>query len=120
MREIKYRVFHKKLGMLNVSEIHFKITGGIYSIVTDNNEFYELSDDMIVMQFTGVKDSNDKDVFEGDIIRFGPLDYIGEIVFVDFKLVIRTTLAYVYDLDILQQNIEIIGDIHQNPEFLSR
>lgn len=80
-----------------------------------------------VGQFTGLKDKNGKEVYEGDIIEFdnteiGGTKTTGEVVFnTDITLSklewgLWTRKGY-YRTDFLGR-IEIIGSIHQNPELL--
>jgi uncharacterized phage protein (TIGR01671 family) len=66
MREIKFRAWSEDTGM-------------DYGIgVTDKGNAHHLYDDkdswidkeQIVMQYTGLKDKNGKDIYEGDIIRY--------------------------------------------------
>jgi len=63
MREIKFRVFFNA-----TRTMYYKRFGDVYgddlnTIINDFNERQEL------MQFTGLKDKNEKDIFEGDIVK---------------------------------------------------
>jgi len=68
MREIKFRAWDKNekimLGVMNIFELieterPFKTT-----------EFKE-NDEIGIMQFTGLKDKNGKEIFEGDVLKQG-------------------------------------------------
>ncbi|EJJ9960776.1 YopX family protein [Listeria monocytogenes] len=108
--------------------------GGIFEnkIITRNldmNSHYhgfisEIEIDLkTIGQYTGLKDKNGKKIFEGDIVNCKFFDrMVGDIAGVinfidcvwavsDFK---NKRLYQLIDVD----NIEIIGNIHENPELL--
>lgn len=83
-------------------------------------------DDVILMQSTGLKDKNGKEIFEGDvayngfrkiIVNYGKQaieEEFGAIrEYVDFNF----TLACGYP-EAIPMNYEIIGNIYENPELL--
>lgn len=77
MRELKFRAWDKKekkwlLGYEHKNLGGFSMIGevmlfGEYTRMLGNYSLEDL-DDIILMQFTGVKDKDDKDVYESDII----------------------------------------------------
>lgn len=75
-----------------------------------------------VGQYTGLTDKNGKKIFEGDIVKYG--DTVHKVVFEQrngtayFGLVYSTleTLSFGYYQDLKQ--IEVIGNIYDNPELL--
>lgn len=61
-RQLKFRAFDDGKMLTMPLDTNFGIS----------RFFGILRDDAIVMQFTGLKDANDKDVYEGDILREAP------------------------------------------------
>ena len=72
-----------------------------------------------VGQYTGMKDKNVKEIYEGDAveaIRYDGLVVTGVVEFRDCSFVINTGYLTIYTW--LDYQIEVIGNIHDNPELL--
>ncbi|THG30698.1 YopX family protein [Naasia lichenicola] len=91
-----------------------------------SSEFFE---DVEIMQFTGLIDKNGVEIYEGDIIDsdhnfggpFGATVHRGTIVYEHARYLIKTGIVG-NDLTTLYRanwKIEVIGNIHENPELLS-
>lgn len=79
MRELKFRAWIKPLQVLsNVQEL-FRDGGA----VVDDYEYALESDAIKVMQFTGLKDVNGTDIYEGDIVAMPYIDPMGGISYVN-------------------------------------
>lgn len=81
--------------------------------------FAEMSpNDYILMQSTGLKDLNGVEIFEGDILfdkHHNP--QIGVVVFYEGAFQLLANNMY-YPLIQFDGDVEIIGNIHENPELL--
>ena|SRR3990167_3753810 len=141
MRTIKFRAWdaiHTKMYLWDIPETHslWIDFGGHIFKPSGIREFISLDDkDFILMQFTGLLDKNGKEIYEGDIIRIEnyktewkhgepPFDWrLFSIEWIRYTWVftnkaINTPLSD-YDTRTLEPfQIEIIGNIYENPELL--
>ena len=84
--------------------------------------------DFILMQSTGIKDKNGKEIFEGDIVKYeiGLNTYTEEVAYDkdfagfgvrDAKANVVFTFGEIAE-DISLISLEVIGNIYENPELL--
>jgi len=109
---------------VEVQETYWKEGGG---------ETYEettyVKPEQYIMQFTGLKDKNSKEMYEGDICtatanlsKNNSLGYNIDAVKISWERGGFFMEGYSNDLEWQCKNfdIEIIGNIHQNPELINR
>lgn len=137
MREIKFRAWDKERSeMYEVDALHFcrKL------IEVDNETDHQTTsiEPYELMQYTGLKDKNDREIYEGDILGWDggregisklPSDYIIEVLKSNHLAIEleEHTNAYMFHYDTSGYNFpcfleaaEVIGNIYENPELLER
>ena len=124
MREIKFRAWDKinkrMLGYERIDKLEFG-KDGLEILYADNGRGYCIGD-FVLMQYTGLKDKNGKEIYEDDILL--PVELHdsnlhcyknGKGIPVVIKYDSHRTF-YNTPCDI--GNWEVIGNIHENPELL--
>jgi len=114
MREIKFRIWSDK--KMDYSPVTYT------EWLNDNFEFdgYNEGEEPVVMQFTGLKDKNGKEIYEGDIVKrwinsrglIYPSMYKKNIITIEFKNSSWNIKPKLLD------RLEIIGNIYENKELL--
>lgn len=123
MREIKFRAWDI-LGKRMVKwedmyglERTDSNTIGIHLPPGDHN--YLFPEDVILEQYTGYKDKNNKEIYEGDIIKYNNKIYWIGFSEGCFDCRIKLTDTNGDELFLFDHKcIEIIGNISENPELL--
>jgi len=82
------------------------------------------TEDYILMQYTGLKDKNGKEIYEGDIIKnidgyvhWGKYED-GEYVYNVYTWVLNKYGTVLSEMVLTYKNVEVIGNIYENPELL--
>ena len=131
MKEIKFRAWEK----------HAKRMLEIIGLEFENNELTAVrvkypnghipnkiwySNGITIMQFTGLKDKNGKEIYEGDIVDFidygfeGESEYNcrGQVIFEDGAWHITNSISTSELFNYEVGAIKVIGNIYENPEIL--
>lgn len=133
MKEIKFRVYDKQSNEMIYLEPPLTYDNGLWF----KSDKHIDSEDIVIMQFTGLTDCEGKEIFEGDIIEVEFDDYysnnyftidenekcIGEIVFDYFGYYIKfPDMCFMPINDVVDYDFniyyKILGNIHQNSELL--
>ena len=122
-REIKFRAWvPQKKSMMMAGSLYFWFE----TIKNLKINPLESQPDSIMLQFTGLKDKNGKEIYEGDIVnhaQYGDWTRKNEVV----VIIIRDLFGFIekkgyaegeYGETFSPESLEIIGNIYENPELL--
>lgn len=122
-REIKFRAWDKKDKYCHydvaiypnnkVAIKRYNVESMMIEAEYGATHWTELGDDTLVEQYTGLKDKNGKEIYEGDIVR----------VSYGYNYEVRQFRTGAWrigrdDLCVWADSSEVIGNIHENPELL--
>jgi uncharacterized phage protein (TIGR01671 family) len=132
MREIKFRIWDKKYRTFDFNaspELFISTYGEVYEkdersygmqtyIEYNKSDFYELS------QYTGLKDKNGKEIYEGDILKGHYYEYgkkrrfIGKVVYGSHGFWLVGVKQYMGMRQDFYSQYEVLGNSFENPELL--
>lgn len=134
MRDIKFRAYIRDKNPRVPSEINKIVEvkslhlGSKKAIIGYSGGNYSIKfDEIELMQFTGLKDKNGREIYEGDIVKFRFKDDREEfpdlIGYIEYQ---TTFTAFIimsnqgsFKIDITEiKFIEVIGNIYENPKLL--
>lgn len=117
MREIKFRAWdkkHKEMLLGNSPSLWLSFYGKVVQGFDEYGESDDWSNKVILMQFTGLKDKNGKEIYGGDITKHEYLDkqYLEEVTWSNNRMGwVGIDNSYI-------NSYEVIGNIYENPELL--
>ena len=125
MRDIKFRAWDNQFGCMRYMD-----TG--IDFVFETNDGFKLKgkywdgcevSDCILIQYTGLKDKNGKEIYEGDIVTFqtikGVVEYTEDCAFEVMRKVGDKGTGTIEEGEPLSTQYEIIGNIHENKDLLN-
>lgn len=128
-REIKFRCYIKKSNKMWDAE-SLRNMGG-FALLSGHlsQDFLVLpypQEDYVLMQYTGLKDKNGKEVFEGDVVE-AMQEYelgedkwygVGKVEYYNASFIFRYEIDDSWALLTSFDEVKIIGNIYENPELL--
>ena len=130
MIETKFMVWDKKSKkMRKLDSIAFDDKGNIklinawgYDIIEDKDIIVRRETQYKLLQYTGFKDRNDKEIYEGHIVRsFVPnRDESGAIIDYNDEITVFRDIRTAPEQFVFLTEPQIIGNIFENPELMEK
>lgn len=121
MRDIKFRVWNFQLKKY-IKAIEMNITGNM--VRTWDEKFYSPFE-VVLEQYTCLKDKNGVEIYEGDIVQYGEdRDFIFVVIFKYGCFYAHNILGEKFMTDsilgslVMSEKVSVIGNIHENAELL--
>ena len=127
MRKLKFRAWLKEeRKMVNVETLFIGINRLCFGNFKTEDLFFRDFEEVELMQYTGLKDKNDKEIYEGDIVLI-KLDETStwHKTVVGFKkgafianLIDKEDYVYIFHHGFTGDDFEIIGNVYENKNLL--
>ena len=115
MREIKFRAWDKRQ-----QKWYHKVIEWVFGKPRGSiGQLPELPEGIVLMQYTGLRDKNGKEIYEGDIVNLIPNGYVP--IMAEVRITTSGVIYYDTDVEVAGATwgeVKVIGNIYKNPELL--
>jgi len=105
MREIKFRAWDESIKAMDVH----------LGLITSNLYYEEVIQIKTLMQYTGLKDKNGREIYEGDIVEN---KYRHKVEFITGCFCVKDKFGSTTPIFECGDVFEVVGNIYENPELL--
>lgn len=115
----KFRAWLKKEQEMDNEIDHISWLEDELYCIGDGITYMVLAEDLVLMQSTGLKDKNGKEIFEGDVVSIDTDEF--DLLFVKYESCIYWLMddeECVEHLSDYYKYVSIVGNIYENPELL--
>jgi uncharacterized phage protein (TIGR01671 family) len=115
MRQLKFRAWDSYAEQMYFGGLELLLTMGVLNIKHRSWQTQQ-KDSVRLLQYTGLKDKNGKEIYEGDVVKtsyktaYGKLDVVERVIFGGAAFYPVSTRP--------GDTWEVIGNIYENPELL--
>lgn len=125
-REIKFRFWEKDRS----GKFEMSTPCTLYEILSEHYVWNHISSDAIPLQYTGIKDSEGCEIYEGDIVWYGAFiltsdknSIIRKPGYIEFYkdsfMIVEHDDEHISRYVLYPERVKIIGNIYENPELMS-
>lgn len=124
MREIKFRAWDAVMDfMVDVDYYKIDFKGQVF-FDNDDKSLYNQTDKLILMQYTDLKDKNNVEIYESDLLKiemdwgYGLAEIIIKVYFENGSFRAKALNSHEDTFLLELPYLEVIGNIYENPELL--